>query len=267
MPLPERTARLLAPLIAAPRRAAVVSDFDGTLAPIVEDPASARPLPGVADTLGRLARVFGVVAVVSGRPARFLASRLPAPGVRLVGLYGMEEVGDDGRIRVHPDAARWRAVVEAAAERAAAAAPTGLQVEHKGLAVTLHYRAAPELAGWARDWAEAEARRTGLVAHGARMSVELRPPAGRDKGSAVEELLRDVEAACFIGDDAGDLAAFSALDRLAEAGVAAVRVAVASGEAPPDLLARADVVLDGPADVTALLACLARRAGAGEPGT
>lgn len=238
----------------------MITDFDGTLAPIVEDPASARPLPGIAATLGQLARAFGVVAVVSGRPASFLAEHVRAPGVRLVGLYGMEEVADDGRVLARPDAARWQGAVAAAARRAADEAPAGVLVEHKGLALTLHYRRAPALARWAWDWADAEARRTGLLVHGGRMSVELRPP-GRDKGSAVAELVRGAHAACFVGDDAGDLAAFDALDAAAAAGAETVRVAVASSEAPPELLARADLVLDGPTAVASLLDCLARRAG------
>lgn len=260
MPVPDAPTELFAALLAAPRRAAVFTDFDGTLAPIVDDPEAARPLPGVAGTLGQLARVMGVVAVVSGRPASFLAGHLLVPGVRLVGLYGMEQVRDDGRVVVHPEALRWQEVVEAVARRAMDAAPAGLLVEHKGLAVTLHYRQAPELAPWAWEWARAEATRTGLAVGPGRMSVELRPPIGRDKGSAVEELLEGVGAACFVGDDAGDLAAFDALDRAATSGVQVVRVAVRSSESPPGLLARADLVLDGPAAVVSLLGCLARRA-------
>ena len=62
--------------------AALCLDFDGTLAPIVDDPADAEALPGTVELLGRLARRFAAVAVVSGRPARFrwhLRSRPGAP--------------------------------------------------------------------------------------------------------------------------------------------------------------------------------------------
>ena len=81
-------------LLEEPPRTAVMVDFDGTLAPIVTDPASARAVPGAARTLGALTRSFGTVAVVSGRPAEFLARRLRSAGagVRLFGLYGLEEV-------------------------------------------------------------------------------------------------------------------------------------------------------------------------------
>ena len=54
-------------------------DFDGTLSPIVADPADARPLTGAPELLAELARSFAVVAVVSGRPAAFLVRPLGRP--------------------------------------------------------------------------------------------------------------------------------------------------------------------------------------------
>ena len=56
--------------------------------------------------------------------------------------------------------------------------------------------------------------RTGLVAHAARRSVELRPPVSADKGTVVRTLTAGRPSACFLGDDAGDLPAFAELDRL-----------------------------------------------------
>ena len=93
------------------------------------------------------------------------------------------------------------------------------------------------------------------------MAVELRPPVPVDKGTVVEELCAGLEAAAFAGDDAGDLAAFDALDRLQRDGrlAHAVRIGVRSAEAPPELMARADVAVDGPAGLAALLAELGAR--------
>jgi trehalose 6-phosphate phosphatase len=56
----------------------------------------------------------------------------------------------------------------------------------------------------------------------------------------------DLRAAAFLGDDIGDLAAFDALDELAGSEVATVRVGVRSDESPPELLARADEIVEGP---------------------
>jgi len=59
----------LAALIAAPGRALIALDFDGTLAPIVDDPAAARATSATATALHRLAGLAGTVAIITGRPA------------------------------------------------------------------------------------------------------------------------------------------------------------------------------------------------------
>lgn len=255
MPPPDPVRERLEPFLADPSRVAVLTDFDGTLAPIVADPAAAEPLDGVPQVLAALAERYGRVAVVSGRPVSFLQSRVgEAAAGRLVlsGLYGLERV-EAGRVVERPGVERWRSVVDAVASRAEQAAPPGILVERKGLSVTVHVRTAPEHAEWARSWTTAAANETGLALHDARMSHELRPPVDTDKGTIVRELLDGMGAGCFIGDDRGDLPAFDELDRAEADGAAVLRVAVGSPEAPPELIARADVVVDGPAGSLALL--------------
>jgi trehalose 6-phosphate phosphatase len=89
------------------------------------------------------------------------------------------------------------------------------------------------------------------------MSVELHPPIEADKGTAVEQLAADLEAVYYVGDDVGDLPAFDALDRLAASSDrASLRVALGSDESPPELISRADVVLDGTAAVPGFLESL-----------
>ena len=193
-----------------------------------------------------LARRFGRVGVVSGRPAAFLTTHLGGRGLFLSGLYGLESVDGDGDIRPRREAERWRPVVDEVAARAEAGLPDRLTVERKGLSVTVHYRTAPEQEPDAAAWAARESGDTGLVAHPARMSFELRPPVERDKGMVVAEAAEGRRQVCFLGDDRGDLSAFDALDRLAATGASVVRVGVASAEAPDELLARADVVVEGP---------------------
>jgi trehalose 6-phosphate phosphatase len=249
------TSAALAPFRARPTDAAVVVDFDGTLSPIVHDPAAARPADGATDALIALAPRLGLVAVMSGRPTEFLTTVLPA-GVTLSGLYGLEVVREGVRTD-HPDAGAWRATVADAARRAADDGPAGVDVEPKGLSLTLHYRRHPEAADAVAAWARQEAARSGLEVRAAKMSVELHPPIAADKGTALESLAGGFGAVCFVGDDRGDLPAYDALDRMAARGVHALRVAVASDEAPAELLARADLVLDGPPAVVAFLRSLA----------
>ncbi len=223
-------------------------DFDGTLAPIVTDFDQAEPLPGAADLLGELAERYARVAVISGRPLTYLARHLRGAGrTELVGLYGLERSrGAAGPRQDLEAAAPWREAVAAAAGDGESSAPPGVVVEQKGLAVTLHYRTAPQTAGWVERFAAGQVEARGLVAHPGKMSVELRPPVETDKGTVVSEMSAGLAAVCFVGDDQGDLPAFHELARLRESGVSTLAVAVASPETPPALIAASDVTVDGP---------------------
>jgi trehalose 6-phosphate phosphatase len=59
-----------------------------------------------------------------------------------------------------------------------------------------------------------------------------------------------------VGDDRVDLPGFDALDELAAEGLATLRVAVRSHEAPPELLERADLIIEGPSEVVAWMRTL-----------
>jgi trehalose 6-phosphate phosphatase len=238
------TDELLAPFRAAPPRAGIFVDFDGTLSPIVVDPAQAVALPDAGPTLAALAAVYGVVAVVSGRPVSYLLDHVP-PGPRLCGLYGLEQVVD-GEVVVHPGAPDWRTVIDEVADVATIDGPEDIEVEHKGLSLTLHYRRHPGAGEAATRWAEGIAISTGLHVRRAKMSVELHPPVAVDKGTVVLDLADQLDAACYVGDDVGDLPAFDALDRLSARGLTVLRVAVHTSEADPELVERADLLVDGP---------------------
>ena len=257
--------------MADPASAVVVCDFDGTLAPVVDDPSSARPLDGATGLLRRLADVFAGVAVVSGRPASFLADRLrpvagvgsDTPGLLLFGLYGMESVRPDGPVALDGRAGPWLPVVVDVAGRLRDGAPAGVLVEAKGAAVTVHWRRAPAAAGWAEAQAAREAARTGLVLHPGRRSLELRPPLAVDKGTVLRGLAAGRRSACFLGDDLGDLPAFTELQRLHdEDGLVTVGVAVIDDETAPEVEAAADLAVDGPSGAVALLEWLADSVGA-----
>jgi len=203
--------------------------------------------------------VLGRVAVVTGRPAAFVRRHLDDPRIVVVGQYGLER--DDGAgVRTDPRVDAYADAVAAAAADAERRFPR-LSVERKGrVAVTLHWRTVPtaapaeaELAAWAAAH--------GLARFPGRMASELRPPLAVDKGTAVAGLLAagGCTAAAFVGDDHGDLAAFAAIAAWAGAGTGrvALRVAVASEESPPALLAAADLVVEGPGVLVRDLAGLA----------
>ncbi len=246
------------PLAAAPRGAAMLVDFDGSISTIVDDPADARVVPAARAALAALNGRLELVGVVSGRPVEFLARAIDLPGLTLVGQYGLERL-EAGRVVVDPRAEAFLPAVAAAAAEIEAALP-GLLVERKaGVAATVHWRTAPDREREAIAVTEDVARRHGLTVHPTRMARELRPQVPVDKGTAVESLLTGLTAACFAGDDRGDLGAFDALDRLVDDAQLeyAAKVAVRSAEAPPELVARADVVVDGPPGLVAVLEALA----------
>ena len=244
--------------LADPRRAGVFVDFDGTLSDIVATPDEATAVPGATEALATLAERLGRVAVVSGRPVSYLVERLAGCGAtELIGLYGMqvESGSGTGRYRTVPDPEleRWADAVEAAARQAEDAGITSLSVERKSLSVALHYRSDPAAAPAVKDLADVLALRTGLSVHRGKMSVELAPALGIDKGTVVSEGSSGLRAVMFAGDDVGDLPAFRTVDQLGAQGVAALKVAVGGVEVPAELLRAADVVLDGPAALVELL--------------
>jgi trehalose 6-phosphate phosphatase len=232
---------LLERLAADPAATAIFLDFDGVLAPIVERPGDAAPPPETRAELARLASLYALVAVVSGRSSDDLLARLDIDGVSCVGSHGLE---------LEPQADRWRRTLAAFA----ADAPWPRHdVELKGLAVAFHFR----------DWADEReavreldaiaeaAREQGLVARYGRKILEVLPPVGSHKGTAVRRLLaeRGLRRALAAGDDTTDIDSFRALDGLE----LAVRVAVASDEAPQALLEAADVVVGSPEEFLGLL--------------
>ena len=241
-------------------RTALCLDYDGTLAPIVDDPEAATPLPGTTELLGRLAGRFAAVALVSGRPAAWLAARAAATGVRYLGLYGLEELVE-GRVAVAPEAEPVRPAVRAALRDLGAhpaVTGAGAYVEDKGLSVGVHLRRVADPERWAGP-IEAAARDTaarhGLRVEPGRLVWELRPTVGFDKGDAVRRVVAEAraEAVVMAGDDRGDLVAFRAVEELAASGLDGLRVAVRSAESPPELLDLADLTVEGPEGLRALL--------------
>jgi trehalose 6-phosphate phosphatase len=227
--------------------AGVFLDFDGSLAEIVPRPELAEPVPGAVEVLARLVRRYRVVAVVTGRRAVELEGRLPVPGLRILGVYGLEGASADLPL------ARARSAVRVVPEA---------WVEDKGATLAVHYRQAPD-PDRARELLRGAlaplARSAGLEVLEGKMVIELAPRDRPRKGGAVLRLARELglRGVLYAGDDVADREAFAALDELEREGVLVLRVAVEGPETPPDLLAAADLVVAGPAGLVELLDSLA----------
>lgn len=239
---------------------ALCLDFDGTLAPIVDDPAAARPLAGVVELLEPLADRFAAVALISGRPAGYLAEHAAARRVRYLGLYGLQEIRDR-RVWVDPRLAAARPAVMAA-ERdllgSAVVRASGAHLEDKEYAVAVHTRRTDDPDRWAGPIDEAVreiAERRGLEVIPGKLVWELGPRVHADKGDAMRRIVAEsgARSVVVVGDDLGDLPAFAAVAQLTADRYDGLRVAVRSAEAPPPLLADADLILEGPPGVLEFL--------------
>ncbi len=256
-----------------PTGLAVCLDFDGTLTEIVDRPDQAAPVDGIAAALSDVAARALVTAIISGRPVEYLVSRLPVlPKVRYLGLYGTAEL-IDGIVVLDPAAERLRPTVEAARldlEADPTVRKSGAFIEPKPLSVAVHLRrlSASEREHWAAPLqavATAVAERHGLRLEGGRLVWELSVPNASDKGRAVRRVVAESGAAAVlvVGDDLGDVPGFAAAADLRAEGIIAVRVAVNSTEAPASLLEAADLVVEGPSGVLAVLREIAGQTASG----
>ncbi|MGB9011817.1 MAG: trehalose-phosphatase [Aeromicrobium sp.] len=260
---------LAAPPVDDPAGTLLALDFDGTLAHIVDDPTQAFAHPDAVLALGRLGRVLGTVAIITGRP---VTQALELGGFASVdGLDGLIIFGQYGAERW--DAASGEAIgservetIDRLAERlpeilAQHGAETAL-IEDKGLALAVHTRGmAEDLIDRLRVPLASVASDMGLMLEPGKQVLEMRF-AGADKGHALRALVAETSArtVVFGGDDLGDIPAFEAVDDLRAGGMRGLLVCSASTEQDA-LVSRADVVLDGPDAVAIWLAAWAEALG------
>jgi len=268
-PLSARAAEALEAIVSSPSQTLVATDFDGTLAPIVDDPEQAYANPVAVAALGRLGERVGAVAVITGRPAR-MAVRLgrfqEAAGLHsliVLGQYGVERWNAaDNEYLLPPDPQQIDAVAEELSELLRSLDLAAARIEDKGRAIAVHTRSLPDpsaalakLADPLRDLAA----RHGLAVEPGKNVWEIRAP-GVDKGATLRAVVAETGArqVIFAGDDLGDLPAFQAVRNLAADGVVGLLICSASTE--EDALAElADVIVDGPTGLATWLNELAGR--------
>jgi trehalose 6-phosphate phosphatase len=235
----------LGPLREAPQRSAILTDVDGTLAPIVERAEEAAVPAAAREVLARLGERYALVGCISGRQA--LEAR------RLVGLDSLAYAGNHGLELLLPgaeapepdpsvagrehEAAEFLATADGEHLKA-----VGLRHEDKGPIQALHWRGSADEAAAERRARELAitAGKAGLEPRWGRKVLELRPVASL---LAIDGLDR----ATYAGDDRTDLDAFRRLRQLREEGrlQAAVCVGVLSSEGPAELAEESDLTVDG----------------------
>ncbi len=259
-------AEALAPLLADPRKAAILLDVDGTLAPIVRHADDAHVPEPTRMPLIQIAKRYAVVACVSGRRAAVARRIVSLGSITYIGNHGTEVLrGGAAQAEIDPEIADWAVRVRAWAKGAQTSELDRLRVraEDKEAIAAFHWRGAPD-----EEAAEAAVRQLaeraeaeGLHTHWGRKVLEVRPPVAMDKGRGIVRLLADaqLDVALYVGDDRTDLDAFTGLRSLVDDGRlgAALCVGVRSEETPPELEAAAELMVDGPPGVRDLLVVLA----------
>ena len=253
-------------------------DFDGTLAPIVDDPEAAHIHPDAPPVLTDLAGVVRAIAVITGRPARqaLALGGLDEVGdaiggigreLYLFGQYGNERWSSTNRRVVSPRPPAGLATFERELPRVLRTAEADEAfIEDKGLAVAVHTRRLDDPDGAFDRLVKpitALAERHGLSVEPGRRVLEVRSH-GMHKGLVVDWLMEHLEAGGFLfaGDDLGDVEAFEAVLDLRRRGLPTLLVCSASRE-EGTLREMSDVVVDGPAGVLALMRRLTSDASAG----
>ncbi|ABG05881.1 HAD-superfamily hydrolase subfamily IIB [Rubrobacter xylanophilus DSM 9941] len=256
-------AELLRGLREDPGASAILTDIDGTLAPIAPTPDAARVPEEVRELLERLSRRYLLVAGISGRKTEEARKLIGLGGVVYFGNHGFEKLEGD-RVEIIPEALPYLERVRELERRAREElGPLGAFVEEKGITASVHYRNVPgEVGERCVELVRREGERLGLRVTVGRGVVEARPPVRADKGTAVRALVEEYRPrrALFMGDDTTDLDAFRELERLRGEGLLeeALRVGVASEEGPREIVAEADLVVEGVEGVAEVLRELAR---------
>ena len=232
-----------------PPSVAILTDIDGTLAPIVPTPDMSEVSEELRGLLRELSAEYLLVAGISGRKTQDAFDLIGLDEVVYFGNHGFE-ILRDGEVEVVPDALPYFDRVQELERRAKEElAPLGAFVEEKGITASVHYRnVPPEIGERSVAFVKAEGERLGLRITVGRGVVEARPPIRADKGTAVRALVEEYrpKRAMFLGDDTTDLDAFRELAALREEGTLEeiLRVGVRSDEGPPEIVTEADIVVE-----------------------
>lgn len=242
-------------------RLGLITDVDGTISPIVDQPDAAQVTPHSRELLAALHQHLALVAVISGRAVADVRERVGLPQLVYAGNHGLEH-WIDGETHLADAALRYRPALEAVLAALKPDAAPGVILEDKGVTLSIHYRMASDPAHTADHLAQRLTTLTtehGLRLVPGRMIFEVRPPLEVNKGTAFTGLVERyrLDAALFIGDDTTDVDAVQAAQHLRATGMCyALGVGVESDHMPDALRESADLFVSNIQDVETLLAWL-----------
>ncbi len=247
----------LLPLRGDPRGSALCFDLDGTLSPLVDDPRQAPFPPAMRDLVGRLARRYALVSIVSGRAAEALEAIVGLEHVVYVGNHGLEILREGHReVLLSPELIRRLGVIARQLEPRLQGRP-GIFFEEKELSLAIHYRRAPDPEAARRFIIDvlASVDLEGFRVKGGKMLLQVRPDVGVDKGTTVMLLLRrkGLAKALYAGDDQTDLDAFRAFREAGGLDRHLISIGVVDKETAPEVLRACDYIVEGIAGMRKVL--------------
>jgi trehalose 6-phosphate phosphatase len=204
----------------------VLSDYDGTLTPIMGRPQDAVLSEEAQHRLSDLSEKQGYsVGIISGRSIDEVKSMVGLEGIYYSGNHGLEIEGPGLKYSYQP-AEQARAMMQELGAALAVALEniSGVIVQEKGLSLSVHYRLVPEIQQdnvveiFRRLTATLEQQGEITVFAGKKV-LEVKPPLDWDKGKAVEIIISRLKdklkteniLAVFLGDDTTDEDAFKML--------------------------------------------------------
>ncbi len=246
--------------VLAQRPLGLVFDIDGTLSPIAATPGEAQLYPGVA-TLLEQAKQYAHIAIITGRAVADGARMVNVDGLTYIGTHGLE--WSDGLpsrtpAQLLPEAVEYVEAGKYLLDLAEKANAPGVFIERKRVGGAIHYRLAPEPEQARQNilaLLEEPAQRVHMQLSEGKLVIELRVPLRINKGYALRSFAQryKLQGILFAGDDRTDIDALLEIEQLRHEGVKARGIAVQHADTLAELLAHADIIVQGVEGMAELL--------------
>ena len=245
----------------------LITDIDGTISRIAPTPAQAQISPICRHYLALLSQRLGLVAFVSGRPVTQMREMLKLKNVLYIGNHGLER-WEGGKVRLRSDVSQYLDVIKATLQEVNHLLNVeGLLFDNKGVTACIHYRLCQDHQAARKHIlvavANSPSAKSLRVTEG-KMAIELRPLVEVNKGTVVQELVKEYQlwGGIYLGDDLGDVEAMQAIHSIPSPNFEGIAVGVTGEEGVPEVEEEADFTLKGVSEVERFLEWLGQAAAA-----
>lgn len=219
-----------------PPKTAILSDIDGTLHPIIENPSKIQFYDYIPTVLENLAKKYALVGLVTGRSLDSALEMIKASGIIYLGNHGMEFC-NDGTRGLADGIQEYLPKIRSAItdmQQSSLAETQGIIVEDKSVSAAIHFRQAPQLLADVEKLTASISGKYGLKVVKGRKVRELHPPVDINKGTAVIDLLKrqGINLVLYMGDDVSDIEVFKQLKQAQWPRFQSITIGIRSAEVP-----------------------------------